>query len=154
MKIHFNRQISTVNNIFNIKIFACKNVNSHLQRKKSQVKQWSTACFDILVSVDQSVLALWHSSLIPRLCHCNLPFGVFCEQRANVEHLNCFHCNLTYFPHETLGSPVKTSFSRTQALVLPAASPFSPCAAPSAVQPSHDPGWQEDANWFSASFPH
>lgn len=130
MKIHFNMQISTVSNIFNIKIFACKNVNSHLQRKKAQVKQWSTACFDILVSVDQSVLALWHSSLIPRLCHCNLPFGVFCEQRANVEHLNCFHYNLTYFPHETLCSPVKTSFSRTQALLLPAASPFSPCATP------------------------
>lgn len=116
-------QISTVNNTFNIKTFACKNiwyVNSHLQRKKSPSQVW----FDILVSVDQSVLALWHSSPIPRLCP--LAFGVLCEEGANVEHPNCLHYNLTYFPGETLGTSVKTA-SAAQALLLPAASPFSPC---------------------------
>lgn len=113
MKIHFYMQISTVNNTFNIKTFACKNicyVNSNLQRKKAQVKQCSAVWCDILVSVDQcpcSVAQFTH----PLIVSLQLPFGVFREQWANVEHLNCFHCNLMYFPGETLGTPVKISFS-------------------------------------------
>lgn len=128
MKIHFNMQISTVNNTFNIKIFAWKNiwyVNSHLQRRKAQVKQCSTAWFDILVSVDQSVLALSYSSPIPCLCHCNyfLEYSVNSEPMWSIQTASTVISHISQVKHwEPLSKPA----SAAQALLLFAASPFSP----------------------------
>lgn len=101
-------QISTVNNTFNIKIFAWK---KYLVCKFRGKKPKSSS-------------VVWHSGISGSKCPCSvaqlvapsfvslqLPFGVSSEQWANVEYPDCLHCNLTYFPGGTLGTPVKTSFS-------------------------------------------
>lgn len=132
-------------------------MQKYLVRKftSSEEKSPSQAVFNSMV---------WHSGISgsegpcsvaqfthPLFVSLQLPFGVFCEQWANVEDLNCFHCNHMYFPGETLGTPVKTSF-RAQALLLPAASPFSPCntlCCSATPQPSLAGG----CKLFSPSFP-
>lgn len=57
------------------------------------------------------------------------------------------------FQMKRLGRTPLKAASAAQDPLLPASSPFGPCAAPSAVPPRHELGWREDANWFSASFP-
>lgn len=107
-----------------------------------------------MVSVVLSVLALWYSSPFPHLGQSNYYLGYSVNSEwSDMEHPNSSNYSPVYFPDETSGSPVKTSFSSTSPPAA-ATSPFGPCAEPSAVQSHHEPGWQEDANCSAASFPH
>lgn len=166
MKILFNMQISTFNDTFNIKIFACKCIwyvdNKHLQRKRSQ--PWrNESCWAVFNSaVWQTAWSQWfikHPCSAAQFTHLlfesvQFLFVVFCEQWNNVEHLNSSSLTSGVFQRKRLGRTPLKAASAAQDPLLPASSPFGPCAAPSAVPPRHELGWREDANWFSASFPH
>lgn len=123
----------------------------------SEGKSPSQAVFNSMVwhsgiSRSKFLCGTVHPSLICVTAVTIWGIGVFCEQWANVDHLSCFHCNLTYFPGETLGTPAKPASEPKPSSHLQQV--LSVLVTPSAAQPHHDPGWQEDANWFSASFPH
>lgn len=152
-------QISTFSNIFNINIFACKCFwyvnNWHLQRKKKpNTKEW-----ELLSSIKQrgltfsvlkcpcSVAQFTH----PSFGSVQLLFEIFYELTWSIWTPPTTTSPIFQMKHlEALLKPA----SAAQALLLPATSPFGPCAASSGAQPRHAPGWQEDANWSSASFPH
>lgn len=78
--------------------------------------------------------------------------GNICELTWKIWTLST--TTLHKFQIKYLGKSLLKPVSATQAPMLPATSPFGPCAAAFAAQPHHEPGWQRGGNWFSASFPH
>lgn len=122
-------QISTVNNTFSIKIFAWK-IYLVCKFTSSEEKSPSQAVFNSMV---------WHSGISgskcpcsvaqfthPRLCHCNYHLGhsVNSEPTWSIQTASTVISHISQVEHwEPLSKPA----SAAQVLLLPAASPFSPC---------------------------